>query len=127
MTWTQIPTSHRGDAVVSTRQRVAAFLGLLALGFLLGHVHPAHDAETGHIDAPVVSDDHAHHEHSSHVVVDTTPCIGCRSFDEHPIAATRSEGTVQTDLVVRAFPDRRGGASRAPFAGLPATRAPPIA
>lgn len=124
---TQISSSHREDAVASTRQRVAAFVGLLALGFLLGHVHPAHDAETGHVDTPVVSGDHDHHEHSSHVVVDTTPCVGCRSFDEHPIAATRSEGVVHTDLVVRALPDRAAGASRAPFAGLPATRAPPIA
>lgn len=124
------PSSARSrhEAVASTRQRVAALLGLLALGFLLGHIHAAHgvaDDATG--APPIVSDDHAHHEHSSHVAVDTSPCVGCRSCDEIPISATRQTGPVASDLVRRSLPQRRQGSSLAPFSGLPATRAPPIA
>lgn len=117
----------RGHAIASTRQRVAALLGLLALGLLFGHVHPAEESEAGHAEAPVVSDDHAHHEHSSHVVVDTAPCVACRSFDGKAIAPPRSTVSIPTDLGARALPVRREGAALTPFAGLPATRAPPIA
>ena len=127
MSWTPCSKRSRDEAVAATRQRIAALVGLLALGFLLGHVHPAHDVATHADDAPpVVSDDDAHHEHSSHVAVDTAPCVGCRSCDENPIAAARQASPVATDLTAQSLPERVRGASRAPFSGLPATRAPPI-
>lgn len=116
----------RDEAVSATRQRVAALLGLLALGFLLGHVHPAHGVATDADNAPAVSDDDAHHEHSYHVAVDTAPCVGCRSCDELPIAAARQASPIPTNLTAQSLPERVRGASRAPFSGLPATRAPPI-
>ena len=129
---TQTSSSPLHVTAGSPLQRVAALLGLLALGFLVGHVHPAHVSETGSLytsdasDAPVVSGDHAHHEHSVHVSVDNAPCVGCRSFEEKSTLATDGGRLVPTDLVALALPERSAGAARAPFSGLPATRAPPI-
>ncbi|MCR9095988.1 MAG: hypothetical protein NXI30_17330 [bacterium] len=125
----QTSSSRLHVATGTPLQRVAALLGLLALGFLVGHVHPAHVSESGSLDAsntPVVSDDHAHHEHSVHVSVDNAPCVGCRSSEEKSTPATDGGRLVPTDLVALALPERSAGAARAPFSGLPATRAPPI-
>ena len=118
--------SHLRDAIATTRQRIAAALGLLALGLLLGHVHPAHESEIGRFEGPVVSDDHAHASHSSRIVLDSAPCLGCRSFDEEALTAARGTLSISVDLLKRALPERSDSATRAPFAGLPATRAPPI-
>jgi len=118
--------SHLRDAIATTRQRIAAALGLLALGLLLGHVHPAHESEIGRFEGPVVSDDHAHASHSSRIVIDSAPCLGCRSFDEEALTAARGTLSISVDLLKRALPERSDSATRAPFAGLPATRAPPI-
>ena len=124
---THTTPSPRHHASGSTRQRVAAVLGLLALGFLLGHVHPDLHAETNPDAAPIVSDDAAHHEHSSRNLVDTAPCVGCRSFDEKPFAPARPSTLVPIEPHARALPERSDAKTCAPFAGLPATRAPPIA
>lgn len=118
--------SHRRDALATTRQRIAAALGLLALGLLLGHIHPAHESEIGRFEEPVVSDDDAHASHSARVVMDSAPCSGCRSSDEEALQPVRGTLGASTDLLKCGLHERSDSAGLTPFAGLPATRAPPI-
>jgi len=114
------------DAAATPRQRIVALLGLLLLGFLVAHVHEDHGPDAGGSDAPVVSDDHAHHEHSARAVADTAACLGCRSFDDEAVALLRGALHVPIDPLGRALPRHADAARRTPFSGLPATRAPPI-
>jgi len=118
--------SHRRDALATTRQRIAAALGLLALGLLLGHVHAAHESEIDRFEGPVVSDDHAHASHSARVVMDSAPCSGCRSYNEEALPPARGTLGASVDLLKRGLHERSDSAGLTPFAGLPATRAPPI-
>ena len=53
---TQTSSSPLHVTAGSPLQRVAALLGLLALGFLVGHVHPAHVSETGSLYTSDASD-----------------------------------------------------------------------
>ena len=117
--------SSRPRGFGGPHQRVAAVLGLLALGFLLTHVHPGHDARATGDAHPAVSDDASHHDHSVHVFADTAPCLGCPSSDAKTTLATRGPSIVPADLAARIGLERTDTA-RAPFSGLPATRAPPI-
>lgn len=107
-------------------QRVAVALGLLALGFLLTHIHADQRLDRGHEHASSVSEDEAHHEHSIAISIDGAPCIGCRSFEEKTTDLRRGVAPPATDLRARAWSDRIERTLRTPFSGLPATRAPPV-
>ena len=105
---------------------VAVALGLIALGFLLTHIHPDYPVDGGNEQASSVSKDEAHHEHSTAISIDGAPCIGCRSFEEETTVPRHRVEPAATDLQAHAWSDRIDRTLRTPFSGLPATRAPPV-